>query len=119
MLFRSAVTDPCGNREIYEFFGLRPGSFNGGWSIGLLNKKEVRDSFNFIFEADNNIWIPYQISNDGSDPVSQITGIFLPLLDFLIFGGSRSRRHGRFAGGLTFSLPIRVWLVICRRGMQL
>jgi YD repeat-containing protein len=77
----ATVTDSCGNKEIYEFFGLRAGSFNGGWSIGLLNNKEVRDSVNLIFEADNNMWTPYQISNDGNDPIAETSGIFLPLLD--------------------------------------
>ncbi len=77
----TTITDSCGNKEIYEFFGLRAGSFNGGWSIGLLNNKEVRDSVNLIFEADNNMWTPYQISNDGTDPIAETAGIFLPLLD--------------------------------------
>ncbi|MGB7292767.1 MAG: InlB B-repeat-containing protein [Thermodesulfobacteriota bacterium] len=86
----TTVTDSCGNKEIYKFFGLRAGSFNGGWSIGLLNNKEVRDSVNFIFEADNNMWTPYQISNDGTDPIAETAGIFLPLLD-----GETITRDGR------------------------
>jgi YD repeat-containing protein len=77
----TTITDSCGNKQIYKFFGLRAGSFNGGWSIGLLNNKEVRDSVNFIFEADNDMWTPSQISNDGTDPIAETTGIFLPLLD--------------------------------------
>jgi YD repeat-containing protein len=77
----TTITDSCGNKEIYNFFGLRAGSFNGGWSIGMLNNKEVRDSVNFIFEADNNMWTPYQISNDGLDLITSTPGVFLPLLD--------------------------------------
>ena len=77
----TTITDSCGNKEVYKFFGLRVGSFNGGWSIGLLDNREVRDSFNFMFEAGNNMWNPYQISNDGNDPIAETTGIFLPLLD--------------------------------------
>jgi YD repeat-containing protein len=76
----TTVTDSCGNKEVYEFFGLRAGSFNGGWSIGLLNNKEVRDSVNSLFQTVNSMWTPYQISNDGIDPISSTIGIFLPLL---------------------------------------
>ncbi|MBI4228790.1 MAG: hypothetical protein HY693_03605, partial [Deltaproteobacteria bacterium] len=76
----ATVTDSCGNKEIYKFFGLREGSFIGGWGIGLLRSKEVRDSNDFISQSNNSIWNPYQISNDGIDPIASTTGIFLPFL---------------------------------------
>src|SRR3990170_4089492 len=75
------VTDSCGTKEVYKFFGLREGSFNGVWNIGLLYNKETKDINDNLFELEANSWLPYQISNNSLDPITLINGAFLPLLN--------------------------------------
>ncbi len=79
---KTTVTDACGNKEVYNFFGLRTGSFGGLWKIGLLDYKQTLDAADNPVETTTNVWNSYQISNEGQDNISSpsINGTYLPLL---------------------------------------
>ncbi len=74
----TTVTDPCGNKAVYNFNGLRDGSFIGNWAIGLVEEKEIRDGYDNTLQIETNAWNPYEISTDPSIPEG---GYFAPLLD--------------------------------------
>ena len=74
----TTVTDPCGNKAVYNFNGLRDGSFIGNWAIGLVEEKEIRDGYDNTFQIETNAWNPYEISTDPNIPEG---GYFAPLLD--------------------------------------
>jgi hypothetical protein len=93
------VTDPCGNREVYRFNGLRQDPFNGVWRIGLIQEKQIMDQNNNVFQIETNSWSPYQISTDGRDPISDITGAFIPLLDLRTI----SRDGNTYTRGFTYN----------------
>ncbi|HEX3036340.1 MAG TPA: RHS repeat-associated core domain-containing protein [Thermodesulfobacteriota bacterium] len=101
----TTVTDPCGNKEEYKFYGLRENSYAGNWSIGLVNEKQIRDSYDNVFQSENNAWIPYQISVDSSIPEE---GYFVPLL-----GSNTITRDGNsyvtnFIYGTFYGVPTRI-----------